>query len=173
MMSQLHRRHIKGNRAEPLRLAHHVFGRHKMKFRLRVHKLPNQPRARHSIHLHMLARDPFHRRASCSPEPKSDHQRTVHVPLDLQNTSPDSWTVFCRSLSPVERILSTLTCSVARPNIRNSKTPIFFFPGWSSVEAFVSDWRFAQKNASEELAFLHHFSFKKQQSGSEITFLIT
>lgn len=37
----------------------------------------------------------------------------------------------------------------------------------------MSDWRFAQKDASEELAFLHHFSFKKQQSGSEITFLIT
>jgi len=37
----------------------------------------------------------------------------------------------------------------------------------------VTDWRFAQKDPSEELAFLHRFSFKKQQSGSEITFLIT
>jgi hypothetical protein len=37
----------------------------------------------------------------------------------------------------------------------------------------VGDWRFAQKDPSEELAFLHHFSFKKLQAGSEITFLIT
>ena len=37
----------------------------------------------------------------------------------------------------------------------------------------MTDWRFAQKDPSEELAFLHHFSFKKCQGGSEITFLIT
>jgi hypothetical protein len=37
----------------------------------------------------------------------------------------------------------------------------------------LNDWKFAQKDASEELAMLHHFSFKKQQSGAEITFLIT
>jgi hypothetical protein len=37
----------------------------------------------------------------------------------------------------------------------------------------VTDWKFAQKETSEELALLHHFSFKKQQSGTEITFLIT
>jgi hypothetical protein len=37
----------------------------------------------------------------------------------------------------------------------------------------VSDWKFAQKDASEELAILHQFSFTKQQSGAEITFLIT
>jgi hypothetical protein len=41
------------------------------------------------------------------------------------------------------------------------------------VEEFVSDWKFAQKNASEELALLHYFSFIKQQPGAEITFLIT
>lgn len=37
----------------------------------------------------------------------------------------------------------------------------------------MNDWRFAQKDASEELAFLHRFSFRKVQSGSEVTFLIT
>lgn len=37
----------------------------------------------------------------------------------------------------------------------------------------MNDWRFAQKDPSEELAILHHFSFKKLQSGLEITFLIT
>ena len=37
----------------------------------------------------------------------------------------------------------------------------------------MSDWKFAQKAASEELALLHHFSYIKQQSGAEITFLIT
>ncbi len=37
----------------------------------------------------------------------------------------------------------------------------------------MSDWKFAQKDASEELALLHHFSFKKQQRAAEITFLIT
>lgn len=37
----------------------------------------------------------------------------------------------------------------------------------------MSDWKFAQKEASDELALLHHFSFRKQQSGAEITFLIT
>lgn len=37
----------------------------------------------------------------------------------------------------------------------------------------MNDWRFAQKDASEELAFLHHFSFRKVQSGFEVTFLIT
>lgn len=35
------------------------------------------------------------------------------------------------------------------------------------------DWKFAQKNVSEELALLHHFSFTKQQSDAEVTFLIT
>jgi hypothetical protein len=37
----------------------------------------------------------------------------------------------------------------------------------------VSDWKFAQKNVSEELALVHHFSFKKCQSGAEISFHIT
>ncbi len=37
----------------------------------------------------------------------------------------------------------------------------------------MSDWKFAQKNASEELALLHYFSFTKEQPGAEVTFLIT
>ncbi len=37
----------------------------------------------------------------------------------------------------------------------------------------MSDWKFAQKNPSEELALLHYFSFTKQQHGAEVTFLIT
>ena len=37
----------------------------------------------------------------------------------------------------------------------------------------MSDWKFAQKQDAEELALLHHFSFKKHQQGVEITFLIT
>jgi hypothetical protein len=37
----------------------------------------------------------------------------------------------------------------------------------------VSDWKFAQKDASEELALLHYFSFKKPQAGVEVCFLVT
>jgi hypothetical protein len=34
----------------------------------------------------------------------------------------------------------------------------------------VSDWKFAQKDVSEELAQPHHFSFKKQQGAGEVCF---
>lgn len=37
----------------------------------------------------------------------------------------------------------------------------------------MSDWKFAQKDPSEELAFLHQFSVKKHQNGREVCFLIT
>jgi hypothetical protein len=37
----------------------------------------------------------------------------------------------------------------------------------------VSDWRFAQKNVSEELAQLHLFSFKKCQKNGDVCFQIT
>jgi hypothetical protein len=37
----------------------------------------------------------------------------------------------------------------------------------------VSDWKFAQKDVSEELALLHHFSFKKPQGTGEVRFVIT
>jgi hypothetical protein len=37
----------------------------------------------------------------------------------------------------------------------------------------VSDWRFAQKYPSEELAQLHLYSFKKCVTGTEINFTIT
>lgn len=37
----------------------------------------------------------------------------------------------------------------------------------------MSDWKFAQKDGSEELALLHQFSLKKQQPGGEVCFLIT
>jgi hypothetical protein len=37
----------------------------------------------------------------------------------------------------------------------------------------MSDWRFAQKHAHEELALLHHFSFKKCQGQNQVDFLIT
>ncbi|HKV63854.1 MAG TPA: hypothetical protein VJO16_18240 [Candidatus Acidoferrum sp.] len=37
----------------------------------------------------------------------------------------------------------------------------------------MSDWKFAQKDVSEELALLHHFSFKKQQGAGEVRFVIT
>jgi len=37
----------------------------------------------------------------------------------------------------------------------------------------VNDWKFAQKDASEELALLAQFSFKKHQAGVDISFLIT
>jgi hypothetical protein len=37
----------------------------------------------------------------------------------------------------------------------------------------VSDWKFAQKDVSEELALLHYFSFKKPQEGGEVCFVIT
>jgi hypothetical protein len=42
-----------------------------------------------------------------------------------------------------------------------------------ATEGFVSDWKFAQKDVSEELALLHQFSVKKQQKGGEVCFLIT
>jgi hypothetical protein len=37
----------------------------------------------------------------------------------------------------------------------------------------VSDWKFAQKDVSEELAQLHHFSFKKSQPDGEVCFVVT
>ncbi len=37
----------------------------------------------------------------------------------------------------------------------------------------MSDWKFAQKDVSEELALLHHFSFKRQQGVCEVRFVIT
>jgi hypothetical protein len=37
----------------------------------------------------------------------------------------------------------------------------------------VSDWKFAQKNAAEELAELHLFSFKKCHQQGEVEFVIT
>jgi hypothetical protein len=37
----------------------------------------------------------------------------------------------------------------------------------------VSDWKFAQKDVCEELALLHHFSFKKPGEGGEVCFVIT
>src|SRR6266849_6646605 len=43
----------------------------------------------------------------------------------------------------------------------------------SPAEEFVSDCRFAQKDVSEELALLHHFSTNKNQNGGEICFIIT
>jgi hypothetical protein len=42
-----------------------------------------------------------------------------------------------------------------------------------ALEVSVTDWKFAQKDASEELALLHQFTFKKPQRPAEITFLIT
>lgn len=41
------------------------------------------------------------------------------------------------------------------------------------IGGFVSDWRFAQKHVSEELAQLHLFSFKKAQKSGEVCFVIT
>jgi hypothetical protein len=37
----------------------------------------------------------------------------------------------------------------------------------------VSDWKFAQKEVSEELALLHHFSIRKNQKDGDIDFLVT
>ena len=37
----------------------------------------------------------------------------------------------------------------------------------------MTDWRFAQKHVSEELAQLHLFSFKKSQKHSDVSFVIT
>jgi hypothetical protein len=42
-----------------------------------------------------------------------------------------------------------------------------------AAEGFVSDWRFAQKNASEELAQLHLFSYKKCHQDGDVVFQIT
>jgi hypothetical protein len=37
----------------------------------------------------------------------------------------------------------------------------------------VTDWKFAQKEVSEELALLHHFSIKKNQNDGDVDFLVT
>jgi len=37
----------------------------------------------------------------------------------------------------------------------------------------LTDWKFAQRDNSEELALLHHFSMKKRQGDQEIEFIIT
>jgi hypothetical protein len=41
------------------------------------------------------------------------------------------------------------------------------------AEDFVSDWKFVQKDVSEELALLHSYSIKKSQKGHEVSFVIT
>jgi hypothetical protein len=41
------------------------------------------------------------------------------------------------------------------------------------AEGLMSDWKFAQKDASEELASLSYFSFKKPQKLGDVVFLIT
>jgi len=41
------------------------------------------------------------------------------------------------------------------------------------AEENVSDWKFAQKDVSEELALLHSYSMKKHQNGGDICFVIT
>jgi hypothetical protein len=43
----------------------------------------------------------------------------------------------------------------------------------SELEDVVTDWKFAQKDAREELALLHHFSIKKQLKDGDVCFLIT
>ncbi|MBI4904427.1 MAG: hypothetical protein HY820_12370 [Acidobacteria bacterium] len=37
----------------------------------------------------------------------------------------------------------------------------------------MSDWTFAQRDPSEQLAKLHHFSMKKKQAEGDVEFLIT
>ncbi len=37
----------------------------------------------------------------------------------------------------------------------------------------MSDWRFAQKDVSEELALLHLFSIKKHQQSGDVSFIVT
>jgi hypothetical protein len=41
------------------------------------------------------------------------------------------------------------------------------------LEDILSDWKFAQKDVSEELALLHSYSIKKRQNGRDICFVIT
>jgi hypothetical protein len=41
------------------------------------------------------------------------------------------------------------------------------------AEDLLSDWKFAQKDVSEELALLHSYSMKKRQNGSDVCFVIT
>jgi len=41
------------------------------------------------------------------------------------------------------------------------------------AEGNVSDWKFAQKDVSEELAQIHSYSMKKHQNGGDICFVIT
>lgn len=43
----------------------------------------------------------------------------------------------------------------------------------SLLEDLLSDWKFAQKDVSEELALLHSYSMKKYQNGRDISFVIT
>jgi hypothetical protein len=68
---------------------------------------------------------------------------------------------------------SALTCSTTRPKIPLFPHARALIPTIVAPEEFVSDWRFAQKFVSEELAELHLFSFKKCVSGVEIDFTIT
>ncbi len=41
------------------------------------------------------------------------------------------------------------------------------------AEGLVNDWKFAQKDASEQLALLTQFSFTKHQAGGDVSFVIT
>src|SRR5260370_30319406 len=60
VVPQFHRGDVKGRGLQLLRFAHHLLCRHKIKFRLRVHELSDQPGASHSIDLYVFTCDPFH-----------------------------------------------------------------------------------------------------------------
>jgi hypothetical protein len=44
---------------------------------------------------------------------------------------------------------------------------------FSFTEEFVTDWRFAQKDPTEQLAQLHFFSVMKPQKGGDVSFQVT
>src|SRR5216683_6909969 len=60
VVSKRHGGNIEWRRPQSLRLAHHLLGVDKIKFCRRVHKLPDHPGARHSIHFDVFTCNPFH-----------------------------------------------------------------------------------------------------------------
>jgi len=51
---------VERRRAKFTRLGRHLFRRHEDEFGLRINELLDEPGARHPVHLHFLARNPFH-----------------------------------------------------------------------------------------------------------------
>ena len=60
MVPKLAALNIERRRSKFSPFGRHLAGWHENKLRIRINELPDEPRARHSVHFHLLSRNPFH-----------------------------------------------------------------------------------------------------------------